>query len=103
MPTSVIIALSIASLVLAGAGLFINKIWRDSERASENMNKSIIDLNEQITRLGMSITALNGTVMSQDMAYSDFKITVCERLKKHGEQIDEHDKQIAILGTKINK
>ncbi len=121
MPITVIIALSLASLILAGAGLLIGKIWRDSENNNRSMREDLIDLNrqtyesltnlnEQVSRLSISITALNGTVMAQADSHSNFKFTcsehkqsVSDRLKKHGEQLDRHETEIAVIKQIINK
>jgi len=121
MPTTVIIALSIASLILAGAGLLIGKIWRDSETNNKSMREDLIELNkqtyesltnlnEQVSRLSVSITALNGTVMAQADSHSDFKLvcsehkkSVNERLTRHGLQLDKHETEIAVIKQIINK
>lgn len=121
MPTTVIITLSIASIILAGAGLLIGKIWRDSETNNKSMREDLIELNkqtyesltnlnEQVSRLSVSITALNGTVMAQADQASDFKLncadhkkSVNERLTRHGLQLDKHETEIAVIKQIINK
>jgi hypothetical protein len=76
------------------------------------MIKSVIgvygQLTDSINKLNISITAMNGVLLSMQQSSDDFgegcknrHETVDNRLNAHSARLNEHDKDIAILKVKI--
>lgn len=104
------IILGIAGLILTGAGLLVNKIWRDSETNNKNLQSTLTILSVQVGKLSVSVAGLGATVLAQTedsagfkVACRDHKLVVAEKLKAHDEKLDKHDVAIAVLQEKTNQ
>jgi hypothetical protein len=121
MPPYLTIIIAVAGIILTGAGILVNKIWRDSETNNHNFQESLLQLNDrsydihtklthEITKLGSAVSGLTATVIEQGKGHDDFKescqltkASVNQRLNSHGETLKKHGIEIEVIKEKIKK
>lgn len=102
MATTTLIAIGIfvVGTLMSIIGFFIAYYFRRSAKSND-------DLNEAVGDLQISVTALNGTLISQDEKFDTFTGTcrdnhtrIDKRLYDHGKKIDNHEKRISTIEGK---
>ncbi|MFH0756923.1 MAG: hypothetical protein V2B15_06535 [Bacteroidota bacterium] len=87
-------------ILLSVVGFFLVYFFKRSVESDDK-------LNETVGKLQISVTALNGTLLSQDDKISTFTgsckdkhIQIDKRLEVHGIKIDDHEKRITVIEAK---
>jgi len=102
------IIIGILSLALVVLGWLINKIWSDSRANNDRMFLQIDKLDVSTSKLGDSISGLNGILLSQgekinsaDKACELKHGGVVQRLNTHDDRLNKHSAQIDEIKEKI--
>jgi len=102
LPVNIInIGMWMIGILLSIIGFFLIFYFKRSVTSNDK-------LNESVNKLQMSVTGLNATLLYQDDKLNTFTksckekhLKVDQRLEKHEEQLDRHEKDITVLKTKI--
>jgi len=67
----------------------------------KRLMSSTDELNKSVSRLDSSISGMNAVILANDDKFQTRKMDVDNRLNKHSEILDLHEKDIAVLKEKV--
>jgi len=101
LPNIITIGIWVMGLLLSVIGFLLVFYFKRSVSTNDKLNDSV-------NKLQLTVTGLNGTLLAQDEKFSNLSTNcrdkhsvIDERLKKHGDQLGDHEGRIIKIETKL--